>query len=71
MNKQLVESIYKVIKSLSQEEQSLLEEKLFTDIFYPSQKEFIRLIETGQVFDFLNNEPDIYSLDDGEAIEWD
>ena len=71
MNKQLVESIYQVIRSLSVEERSLLEEKLFTDLPYPNQKELISLIEAGKAFDFLSSEPDIYSLDDGEPIEWD
>jgi hypothetical protein len=71
MNKQLVESIYQVIRSLSIEDRSLLEEKLFTDLPYPNQKELISLIEAGKAFEFLNSEPDIYSLEDGEPIEWD
>ena len=68
MNTQLVESIYQVIQSLSDEERSLLEEKLYTNLSYPSQQEIIALAETGSVFDFLNNEPDLYSLEDGEAV---
>lgn len=71
MNKQLVESIYQVIKSLSVEERSLLEKKLFVDLPYPNRKELISLIEAGKAFNFLNSEPDIYSLEDGEPIEWD
>ena len=71
MNQQLVESLYRVIQSLSVEERSLLEEKLFTNLPYPSQKELIDLAARGKVFNFLDSEPDIYSLDDGEAIEWD
>jgi hypothetical protein len=35
MNTQLVESIYQVIQSLSDEERSLLKQKLFTDLPYP------------------------------------
>ena len=68
MNTQLVESIYQVIQSLSDEERSLLEEKLYTNLPYPSQEEIIALAETSNVFDFLNNEPDLYSLEDGEAV---
>jgi len=68
MNTQLVESIYQVIQSLSEEERSLLEEKLYTDLPYPSQKEIIALAETSNVFNFLDDEPDLYSLEDGEAI---
>jgi hypothetical protein len=68
MNTKLVESIYQVIQSLSDEERLLLEEKLFTDLSYPSQKEIIKLAETSNVFSFLNDEPDIYSVEDGEPI---
>ena len=68
MNTQLVESIYQVIQSLSEEERSLLEEKLYTNLPYPSQEEIIALAETSNVFDFLNNEPNLYSLEDGEAV---
>ncbi|MGL5940526.1 MAG: hypothetical protein ACRC2S_09095 [Waterburya sp.] len=68
MNTQLVESIYQVIQSLSNEERSLLEQKLFTDLPYPSQKEIISLAEASNVFDFLHNEPDLYSLEDGATI---
>ena len=68
MNTQLVESIYQVIQSLSDEERSLLEEKLYTNLPYPSQAEIIVLAETSSVFDFLYNEPNIYTLKDGEAI---
>ena len=65
MNTQLVESIYQVIQSLSNEERSLLEEKLYTNLPYPSPEEMITLSETSNVFDFLHDEPDIYTLDDG------
>lgn len=68
MNTQLVESIYQVIQSLSDEERSLLEEKLYTNLPYPSQAEIIALAETTNVFDFLHDEPDIYTLEDGEAV---
>ena len=68
MNTQLVESIYQVIQSLSEDVRSLLEEKLYTNLSYPSQREIIALAETSDVFDFLHGEPDIYILNDGEAI---
>lgn len=68
MNTQLVESIYQVIQSLSDEERLLLEEKLYTNLSYPSQKELIALAEASNVFNFLHNEPDIYTLEDGGAI---
>ncbi len=68
MNTQLVESIYQVIQSLSDEERSLLEEKLYTDLPYPSQQEMIALAEASNVFNFLRDEPDLYSLEDGEPV---
>ena len=68
MNTQLVESIYQVIQSLSNEERSLLEEKLYTDLTYPSQEEIIALAEASNVFNFLHDEPELYSLEDGEAV---
>lgn len=68
MNTQLVESIYQVIQSLSDEERLLLEEKLYTNLPYPSQQELIALAEASNVFDFLHNEPDLYSLEDGEPV---
>ncbi|MFM2314055.1 MAG: hypothetical protein RLZZ04_3331 [Cyanobacteriota bacterium] len=68
MNTQLVESIYQVIQSLSDEERLLLEEKLYTNLPYPSQKEIIGLVEASNIFNFLHDEPDLYSLEDGEPI---
>jgi hypothetical protein len=68
MNTQLVESIYQVIQSLSDAERLLLEQKLFTDLPFPSQQEIIGLAEASNVFDFLIDEPDIYSLEDGEPV---
>ncbi|MGD1918955.1 MAG: hypothetical protein ACFCAD_08695 [Pleurocapsa sp.] len=68
MNTQLVESIYQVIQSLSDEERSLLVEKLYTNLSYPSQEEIIALAETSNVFDFLKDEPDTYTLDDGRPV---
>jgi len=68
MNTQLVESLFQVIMSLSPEERTLLEEKLFANIPYPSNSELIQLTQSGGCFDFLNDEPDIYTLEDGETI---
>ncbi|WP_448267215.1 hypothetical protein [Nostoc sp. DSM 114159] len=68
MNTKLVESLLQVILSLSDEERSLLKEKLFFDESEPSTDELVLLAQNGGAFNFLENEPDIYSLDDGEAI---
>ena len=68
MNTKLVESLLQVILSLSNEERSLLEEKLFFDSSEPSTRDLMLLAQTGGAFNFLENELDIYSLDDGEPI---
>lgn len=68
MNTKLVESLLQVILSLSDEDRSLLEEKLFFDSSKPSTRDLMLLTQTGGTFNFLENEPDIYSLNDGEPI---
>lgn len=68
MNTQLVESIIQLIRSLSPEEQAIVEEKLFFDVIYPSTPDIITLALRGGSFEFLNDEPEIYSLTDGEPI---
>jgi hypothetical protein len=68
VNIKLVESLIQVILSLSDEDRSLLEEKLFLNSSEPSTRDLMLLAQTGGAFNFLENEPDIYSLDDGEPI---
>lgn len=68
MNTKLVESLLQVILSLSNEERLLLEEKLFFDSSEPSTRDLIQLAQIGGSFKFLEDEPDIYSLEDGEPI---
>ncbi len=69
MNTQLIDSIIHIIRSLSPEEQAMLEEKLFFDCTYPSTSAIITLALRGSSFEFLNEEPDLYTLDDGEPIQ--
>ncbi len=68
MNIKLVESLLEVILALPTEERLLLEKKLFGNIPYPSSNEIMHLAEKGKVFDFLHDEPDLYSLEDGEPV---
>lgn len=68
INTQLVESLVQLIRSLSPAEQALLQSKLLSDVSYPSNKELTQLIKSGSSLDFLKNEPDIYTLSDGEAV---
>ncbi|MEM1392057.1 MAG: hypothetical protein AAGG00_01975 [Cyanobacteria bacterium P01_H01_bin.150] len=69
INIQLIESLVQVIRSLSPAEQALLQSKLLSDIPYPSNNELTYLVENGASLNFLNDEPDIYTLSDGEPIE--
>jgi hypothetical protein len=68
MNTQLVESLVSVIRSLSSEERSLLVEELFGERTYPNKSELLILGQNGNSFDFLENEPDLYTAEDGESI---
>ncbi|MEH2199243.1 hypothetical protein [Nostoc sp.] len=68
MNTKLVESLLQVILSLSDQEQSLLEEKLFFDLSEPLNGDLMQLAHTGGAFQFLEDEPNIYTLEDGEPI---
>lgn len=68
MNIKIVESLIQVILSLSDEERSLLEERLILNSSEPLTRDLMQLAQTGGVFQFLNDEPDIYSLKDGEPI---
>ena len=68
VNTQLVESLIQVIRSLSPAEQALLQSKLLSDIPYPSTTELVHLAESGNALDFLHDEPDIYTIADGEPI---
>jgi hypothetical protein len=81
-NTQLVNSIIESIESLPQAEQNLLTQRLFFDsavaarlvggeeavesLDYPSVREIANLAQIGGSFDFLEHEPDLYTLDDGE-----
>jgi hypothetical protein len=58
MNIKLVESLIQVILSLSNDERSLLEEKLFFNSSEPSTHDLMLLAQTGGAFNFLENEPD-------------
>jgi len=68
MNANLVESLIQVILSLSPEERLLLEAKLFHEVSEPKTSELMQITQNSGSFDFLNAEPDLYTLEDGEPI---
>jgi hypothetical protein len=61
MNTQPVESIIQPIRSLSPKEQAIVASKLFFNSTYPSTPNIVTLALQGSSFDFLNDEPDLYS----------
>ncbi|WP_199288978.1 hypothetical protein [Pseudanabaena sp. FACHB-1998] len=68
INIQLVENLVQVIRSLSWEERFLLEEKLFWESAEISSKEIAKIAMLGNAFKFLETEPDIYTLEDGQPV---
>ncbi|MEY3825385.1 MAG: hypothetical protein RLZZ148_197 [Cyanobacteriota bacterium] len=68
MNQKLVESLITIVQSLSKEERQMFEEKLFFDDQEISTKDIMNLVQNSHSLDFLNSEPDIYTLEDGEPI---
>ncbi|MGK7930786.1 MAG: hypothetical protein AB4041_05055 [Microcystaceae cyanobacterium] len=68
MNQKLVESLVSLVQSLSDEERQSFEQKLFFDDHLVSTQELMKLAEKSHSFDFLKDEPDIYTLEDGEAV---
>ena len=68
MNHKLVDSLITIIGSLSEEERKNFEGKLFFDNNQIRTQELINLAQKGNSFDFLADEPDIYTLEDGESV---
>jgi hypothetical protein len=73
VNLKMVESIIQLIRSLPIAEQQLLEQRLSGEpTEYPevTTQEIMQIAQHGGAFDFLHDEPDIYTLEDGEPIQW-
>jgi hypothetical protein len=68
MNRQLIDSLAQIIRALPTEERAALTEQLFFDCTDPTTQELTSLALKSGSFDFLSQEPDIYSLADGEPI---
>ena len=68
MNTQLIESLAQVIRALPTEERAAVTEQHFFNLTYPTTKELTNLAVRSSSFDFLAQEPDLYSLADGEPI---
>jgi tRNA U34 5-carboxymethylaminomethyl modifying GTPase MnmE/TrmE len=73
VNLKMVESIIQLIRSLPIAEQQLLEQRLsgaLTEYPEVTTEELMLLSEKGGSFDFWHNEPELYTFEDGEPIQW-
>jgi hypothetical protein len=70
VNTRLVKSLVQTIRALPIAEQSLILQKLLNDIPYPSTLELMHLADKGGSFDFWHEEPDLYTAEDREPVEW-
>ncbi len=70
VNTQIVESIIQLIHSLPRAERELLEQRLLGELPELTTQELMYLVEKGGSFDFWHDEPDIYTIEDGEPIQW-
>ncbi|MBF2057771.1 MAG: hypothetical protein IGQ45_11280 [Cyanobacterium sp. T60_A2020_053] len=68
MNQKLIDSLITVVQLLTNEERQIFEQKLFFDDSLISTRDIVNLAEKSHSFDFLKDEPDIYTLEDGEPI---
>lgn len=68
MNIKLVESLIQLILSFPEDERSLLEQKLFFEASYPSTRDIMVLTEKSGGLNFLNGEPDLYTIEDGKPV---
>lgn len=72
INMQMIESIVQLVRSLPQAERNILNQRLIEEEEMPdlTTAELMQLAEKGGAFDFLHDEPDLYTIEDGEPIQW-
>ncbi|MBF2058561.1 MAG: hypothetical protein IGQ45_15440 [Cyanobacterium sp. T60_A2020_053] len=68
MNQKLIDSLITVVQLLTNEERQIFEQKLFFDDSLILTGDIVNLAEKSHSFDFLNDEPDIYTFKDREII---
>lgn len=67
-NPQLTKNLLEVIRSLPADDRRWLLEQLGQDSGELSDRDLAAMALTGQAFDDLADEPDLYSFTDGEPI---
>jgi hypothetical protein len=68
MNNNIIEYLFQLLLSLSKEKSLFLEKELLLNSSYPSTAEIIELANRSKICDFLDDEPDLYTLEDGKPI---
>lgn len=68
MNIKLVNSLVHIVQSLLKEERQIFEEKLFFDTHQVTTQDIMNLADKSQSFNFLNDELDLYTPEDGEPV---
>ena len=43
---------------------------MYENLSEPSTQELMHLADRGGAFDFLHDEPDLYTIEDRESIQW-
>jgi hypothetical protein len=67
--KQISETKAMIAKTISRLQELQDDNKVANkDLEFTSQNAYARMLEKGSSFDFLHNEPDLYTLEDGEPI---
>lgn len=69
MNIHLINFLVQQIQSLSEEEQSLLKEKLFFNNSDVTIHELMQIALNSRSFDFIDDEPNTYTFEDGEPVQ--
>jgi hypothetical protein len=70
VNTRIVESIIQLIRALPRAERDLLEQRLAAELPELTTQDLMVLADRGGSFDFWHDEPDIYTFEDGEPIQW-
>jgi hypothetical protein len=71
MNIKLPAFLRQILQSLLNKKRAQIQENLILVRSYPSPQELSHLAQIGGALDFLHDEPDLYTLEDGEEIQKD
>jgi hypothetical protein len=70
MNQPLVDALFQLIQTLSPQEQAALAQKLEATVPQSTSQELAQWVQAGGSFEFLQDEPALYTLEDGESLSF-